>query len=258
MRGLEYMQLETSGAERIALAPHRGSIIVMDHHPLYRRALRQLIAMSFKEFEVNEANSFSELSDFLDGDHMVDYVVYDLAADRDSSFAGLLDHRAKHPSIPLLVMSTNDTPQIARRCILFGASAFLPKSLSAKALTNAMRVVISGGIWIPAELDAAEYGVGDSNKLAGGLTPLTDQEISVLILLCEGLFNRQIVDKLGIAESTVKKHVSKILGKLEVSTRTQAVILVTRVDALIATRTEAGRERCVALKSSGLLRHRCR
>lgn len=237
MRRLECARLETPGTERMALAPNRGSIIVMDHHPLYRSAVRQVITTNFKGFEVCEAGSFSELSELLEGDNSVEYIVYDLATDRGSSFAVLLYLRKQYPSISLIVMSANDKPQIAQRCLVFGVSAFLPKSLSAKALTSAMRIVFSGDTWLPPAHDPAEHG-DNNNKLIERLVRLTVQDIRVLIHLCEGLFNRQIADKLGLAEGTIKSHVSSILNKLKVRNRTQAVAVMIRGEAAMATRTE--------------------
>lgn len=231
MRGLDHVPLQTRGTERTALSPRRGSIVVMDHHPLYRGAVRQVIATGFKEFEVWEASSFAELGEFLEGDELPEYVVFDLATERDTSFAGLLYLRAQHPTIPLVVMSANDKIETVRRCLAFGVSAFLPKSLSAQELTDAMQVVVSGGSWTPPEFATQQLNDADSDRLVGKLMQLTSQEIRVLILLCEGLFNRQIAAKLGIAEATVKAHVSKILNKLGVYSRTQAVIAVTKVES---------------------------
>ncbi len=227
MESLGHVHLETISAKRAVLAPNSGSIVVMDHHPLYRGAVRQVLAAGFKDYEIWEASSFQELGTFLDGKALPDFVIYDLATERDTSFAGLLYLRAQHPSIPVLVMSANDRVETIRRCLAFGVSAFLPKSLSAAELTDAMQVVVGGGTWVPPGLEGEER---TDDGLVDKLMQLTSQEIRVLILLCEGLFNRQVASKLGIAEATVKAHVSKILNKLGVYSRTQAVIAVTKID----------------------------
>lgn len=227
MESLGHVPLEIIPAKRAVLAPNSGSIVVMDHHPLYRGAVRQVLAASFKDFEIWEASSFQELGTFLEGETLPDFVVYDLATERDTSFAGLLYLRAQHPGIPVVVMSANDRIETIRRCLAFGVSAFLPKSLSAGELTDAMQVVAGGGTWLPPGLEGEE---NTDDGLVDKLMQLTSQEIRVLILLCEGLFNRQVASKLGIAEATVKAHVSKILNKLGVYSRTQAVIAVTKID----------------------------
>lgn len=230
MEGLAHAPLTISANERAALSLRRGSIIIMDHHPLYRGAVRQVISAGFKDYEVWETSSLAELSELLDTESVPDFIVYDLATERDTSFAGLLFLRAQHPTIPIIVMSANDRDETIRRCLAFGVAAFLPKSLSAGELKSAMDVVVSGETWVPQAYVDEFSDQNESDNLVGRLMQLTCQEIRVLILLCEGLFNRQIAGQLGIAEATVKAHVSKILNKLGVYSRTQAVIAVTKIE----------------------------
>ncbi|MBO6510982.1 MAG: response regulator transcription factor, partial [Roseibium sp.] len=130
---------------------------------------------------------------------------------------------------PVVVVSANEDPQAIRRAIEFGASGFIPKSHGIEVIKEALGEVMAGNMWTPPDVDlSADDGSGD---LVQRLATLTPQQVRVLMMLSEGLLNKQIAYELSVSEATVKAHVSAILQKLGVESRTQAVIAASKIEA---------------------------
>lgn len=206
------------------------SIIIVDDHPLFRDALRQALSDSIRDVLICEAGSLDGLSRALEENAETDLVLLDLAMPGVKGFSGLMYLRAQYPEIPVVVVSANEDPAAIRRCIEFGASGFIPKSLSVETIRDAVRTVLEGDVWTPPDLDLGDDGDGETADLVARLATLTPQQVRVLMMLSEGLLNKQIAYKLGVSEATVKAHVSAILQKLGVDSRTQAVIAVNKID----------------------------
>ena len=206
-----------------------GRFIIVDDHPLFRGALRQALSGAFKSAAISEAGSLDELMTSLAVASDVDLILLDLSMPGVLGLSGLLLLRREHPEIPVLGVSATDDPAVIRRCIDFGASGFVAKSQSVEHIRDAVRRVMSGEIEFPADV-AIAGGDGDGDrKLAGRLAMLTPQQMRVLMMLGEGLLNKQIAFKLGVSEATIKAHVSAILQKLGVDSRTQAVIAINKI-----------------------------
>lgn len=206
------------------------SLIIVDDHPLFRDALRQALADKFSDLVITEAGSLDGLSGALEGKSETDLVLLDLAMPGVKGFSGLMYLRAQYPEIPVVVVSANEEPSAIRRCIEFGASGFIPKSLPVETIREAVRTVLEGGVWTPPDLDLDEEGDGETTDLVSRLATLTPQQVRVLMMLSEGLLNKQIAYKLSVSEATIKAHVSAILQKLGVDSRTQAVIAVNKIE----------------------------
>jgi DNA-binding NarL/FixJ family response regulator len=205
-------------------------IIIVDDHPLFRDALRQALSDKFAGAEIAEAGSMDELSDTLESNSETDLVLLDLTMPGVKGFSGLMYLRAQYPEIPVVIVSANEDPAAMRRCVEFGASGFVPKSLPVDTIRDAVEAVLGGGVWTPPDLDLNASGDGESAELVSRLATLTPQQVRVLMMLSEGLLNKQIAYKLGVSEATVKAHVSAILQKLGVDSRTQAVIAVNKIE----------------------------
>ena len=136
----------------------------------------------------------------------VDLILLDLTMPGVRGFSGLMYLRAQYPSVPVVVVSANDDPGVIRRCMDFGASGFIPKTLGIEAMRGAIARVFEGGVRTP------------------------PQQVRVLMMLSEGLLNKQIAYELSVSEATVKAHVSAILQKLGVESRTQAVIAAAKIE----------------------------
>ena len=205
-------------------------IIIADDHPLVRGALRQALASALGVTKIREAGDLASLSKALAADEPVDLVLLDLAMPGVSGFSGLLYLRSQHPEIPVVVVSATEDRGVMRRCIEVGAAGFIPKSTDMGEMRQAIRMVLDGEIWTPADLDTVtppDAVVADMMRRLSNLTP---QQLRVLMMLSQGLLNKQIAFELKVSEATVKAHVSAILQKLGVDSRTQAVIAVSKID----------------------------
>jgi DNA-binding NarL/FixJ family response regulator len=128
-------------------------------------------------------------------------------------------------------VSANDDPAAIRRCMEFGASGFIPKTAGVDAMRKAISGILDGGVWTPPDVDLAAGSDAATAELMARMATLTPQQVRVLMMLSEGLLNKQIAFQLGVSEATVKAHVSAILQKLGVESRTQAVIAAAKIEA---------------------------
>jgi DNA-binding NarL/FixJ family response regulator len=207
----------------------RYRFLIADDHPLFRGALRQALEGMFEGVTIVEAGSVDEMVQALSADEDVDLVLLDLNMPGVRGFSGLLLLRAQFPAVPTMVVSATEEPQAIRRCIELGASGFIPKSLGIEAIRGAIAKVLEGGVWTPPDIEVA--GRDEASELTSRLSSLTPQQVRVLMMLSEGLLNKQIAYELSVSEATVKAHVSAILQKLGVDSRTQAVIAASKIEA---------------------------
>jgi len=206
-------------------------LLIADDHPLFRGALREAVTGLFGRVEVGEAGTFEEVTDLLERGGDVDLILLDLSMPGIRGFSGLMYLRAQYPSLPVVVVSANDDPAVIRRCMEFGASGFIPKTLGVEALRGAVARVLQGEVWTPPDVDLARQSDAETAALIARLSTLTPQQVRVLMMLSGGLLNKQIAYELGVSEATVKAHVSAILQKLGVESRTQAVIAAGKIEA---------------------------
>lgn len=206
-------------------------ILIADDHPLVRGALREALTGLIPGVSILEAGDFDAITDALGKGHDLDLILLDLTMPGVQGFSGLMYLRAQHPGIPVVVVSGNEDRGVIRRCIEFGASGFIPKSVDVEAMRGAIRTVLDGGTWTPADVDLSAPVDRDTNDLVKRLSSLTPQQVRVLMMLSDGLLNKQIAYELGVSEATVKAHVSAILQKLGVESRTQAVIAASKIAA---------------------------
>jgi DNA-binding NarL/FixJ family response regulator len=205
-------------------------LIIADDHPLFRGALREAVSGLFQDLDIAEAGSFEDLAKLLERGADVDLILLDLTMPGVRGFSGLMYLRAQYPSVPIIVVSANDDPGVIRRCMDFGASGFIPKTLGIETMRGAITRVFQGGVWTPPEIDLGAGADTETADLLTRLTSLTPQQVRVLMMLSEGLLNKQIAYELGVSEATVKAHVSAILQKLGVESRTQAVIAASKIE----------------------------
>jgi DNA-binding NarL/FixJ family response regulator len=205
-------------------------LVIADDHPLFRGALREAVSGMFARVEFSEAGSFDEVSRLLDGGADVDLILLDLSMPGVRGFSGLMYLRAQYPGVPVVVVSGNDDPAVIRRCMDFGASGFIPKTLDNDGMRSAISAVLKGGIWTPPDVNLDAGTDAETAALLSRLATLTPQQVRVLMMLSEGLLNKQIAYELSVSEATVKAHVSAILQKLGVESRTQAVIAAAKIE----------------------------
>jgi DNA-binding NarL/FixJ family response regulator len=205
-------------------------LLIADDHPLFRGALREAVTGLFERVDIGEAGTFEEVTDLIERAADLDLILLDLSMPGARGFSGLMYLRAQYPELPLVVVSANDDPAVIRRCMEFGASGFIPKTLGIEALRSAIARVLQGEIWTPPDVDLTRPADAETSAMIVRLSTLTPQQVRVLMMLSGGLLNKQIAYELGVSEATVKAHVSAILQKLGVESRTQAVIAAGRIE----------------------------
>jgi DNA-binding NarL/FixJ family response regulator len=208
-------------------------IVIADDHPLFRGALRQAVRSLLADAEIVEAGGLEELTAALSKEHRVDLILLDLTMPGVQGFSGLVFLRAQHPDIPVVIVSANEDTVVIRRALEFGASGFIPKSLDSEEIGVAIQAVLAGDSWTPPDVELGPSEEGEIADLMRRLAMLTPQQVRVLMMLSEGLLNKQIAYELGVSEATVKAHVSAVLQKLGVESRTQAVIATSRIGATL-------------------------
>lgn len=209
--------------------------LVVDDHPLMREAIRSTLAMLAPGSDVEGASSLSEAIGLLDGAEPVDLTLLDLRLPDSQGIDGLRQLRERCPDSPVVVMSADVDGETILRCIDLGACGYIPKTLHADAVMNALRLVAAGDIYIPHQAVLSQRGETASahsqrpNRGAARSTHprdlgLTDRQLDVLRLILKGYSNKLICRQLSLAEGTIKVHVSAVLRALGVRNRTQAII----------------------------------
>jgi DNA-binding NarL/FixJ family response regulator len=202
-------------------------IIIADDHPLFRAALHQTLD-ALGDISIEEVGDLPALSAALERDRDYDLILLDLNMPGAHGFSGLLLLRAQYPDLPVMIVSAIEEPVTIRRTFSLGAAGYLRKSEGPAGIRAAIETVLRGEISVP---EGVSLGSEDEQSgLMRRLATLTPQQIRVLMMLSDGLMNKQIAYELSISEATVKAHVSSILQKLDVDSRTQAVIAASRIE----------------------------
>ena len=209
------------------------SLLIADDHPLFRAALRGAAADAVEDLQVHEADSLAAVLAALDEQPGIDLVLLDLHMPGNHGLAGLAAIRAQHPGVAVVVVSANDDPRVIRRALDHGAAGYLPKSTGLEDLREAIRAVLGLQQWLPPALRNAVDGarsLPQDAELAARLASLSPQQFRVLALVAEGLLNKQIADRLGVQERTVKAHLTAIFERLGVRNRTQASVVLRELE----------------------------
>ena len=229
----------TIGRKRSAPGPRAGilalsmarQIIVADDHPLFREALKAAVGRLETATRFVEADSVATLLVALESEPDADLLLLDLNMPGAQGFNALVHVRGSRPDLPVVVVSADDDAQTIAGALRYGAQGFIPKSTEAGQIGQAIEAVLAGEIFTPPGFHAprAAPGSDEDLRVARRVAELTPQQFRVLGMLCSGLLNKQIAYELDVSEATVKAHVTAILRKLGVATRTQAVLSAGRL-----------------------------
>jgi len=229
-------------------------VLLIDDHPLILAALQTVIQGLGDDVQVLGADSAAQARDTLKVRQDFDLVLLDLNLGDASGFDVLEEFRAQYPSLPVVVISASDRASDVIRAIDQGAMGFIPKRTGNDVLAQALKLVMSGGIYVPpmslgsdatpepepalmtegaAPVNAKLHQVQALASQAGYQTTagleslqLTPRQTDVLALLLQGKPNKIIARELGVSVETIKDHVAAVLKALGVSSRTQAVLAV--------------------------------
>lgn len=210
--------------------------LIVDDHPLFRMALQEVVRTLYEPNETLEASTLEDAQSIVarKTEDDLDLILLDLQIPGSSGFSGLIALRNAAPSVPIIVVSAWAEGDVVSDVMTYGAAGFIPKSFSKGDIAKGISRVLAGGVYAPSDVAARDpaplQGQAPDQETDQGSTALTRGELRVLDLLAEGKPNKIIAFELGIKESTVKAHVTAILRKLKVHSRTQAVLAARRSD----------------------------
>lgn len=208
-------------------------VLIVDDHPLFREALHSAVNVACPGSEIREATSIADAVAMINAtEPAFDLVLLDLTIPGTEGFEGLLEVRARFPELPVVIVSSFEDTRIVQQALSYGAAGYVPKSSTKAEIASAISEVMAGAIHLPQCLGGGRQALsGDAcDDLLARLAALTPQQLRVLQMLRQGLLNKQIAHELDVCERTVKAHVSEILRKLGVYSRTQVVIETAKID----------------------------
>ncbi len=210
--------------------------IIADDHALFRGGLAQLVQTIDQKAEIREANSLEDISDLLSQDPEIDLIVLDLMMPGVDGLSGLERLREEWPEIPVIVISAREDIRTIRESLSKGAMGFIPKSSAANVTSGAIKLVLSGGIYVPPTLldqrGARDPGRSEIEETDSKFADfgLTDRQVEVLSLVRQGKSNSDIAKRLGLTTGTVKMHISRIFKVLDVGNRTEAAARFSEIE----------------------------
>jgi DNA-binding NarL/FixJ family response regulator len=203
-------------------------ILVVDDHVLIREALRGVLRELDTDAAVLEAADYRHGLALIEQDGGVALVLLDLNLPDRDGFAALADLRERHPAVAVVVLSGFHSRDNVLRALDLGAMGFIPKSAPREVMLAALRLVLSGGVYVPPEALAGRepqpVQAAETRRVAPADLGLTRRQLDVLTLMMQGKSNKAICRLLDMAEPTVKNHVTAILKALDVANRTEAVV----------------------------------
>jgi DNA-binding NarL/FixJ family response regulator len=205
--------------------------LIVEDHPIFADALRMTLAAVMSNVSFVHAGTLAQAKDALESGEEFDLVLLDLWLPDTHGFAGLIELRGRFPKLPIVIISAFADQTVVQRSIVCGAAGFIPKSARKESFQHAINSVLAGEIVLPSDCLPPDSVVNlEAEALTSKLQSLTQQQLRVLQMLCQGLLNKQIAHELDVGEATVKAHISEILRKLHVCSRTQAVLEVSKLD----------------------------
>ena len=227
------------------------NVLLIDDHPLILSALRLLVQGLGEHVSVAAVSTASEARATLSGESNFDIVLLDLQLGDDDGFELLIELRESHPALAIVIVAASDHRDDVMRAIDLGAMGFVPKCTGNSTLLDALRMVMSGGIYLPPSVmrsaaaprsttggayappwdGALDAKTSASTIEALGLTP---RQREVLALLLRGQSNKLIARALNLSVETIKDHVAAVLRALKVSSRTQAVVAISQMSNPVA------------------------
>jgi DNA-binding NarL/FixJ family response regulator len=209
-------------------------ILIVDDHPMVREAIASAVKAALRQAVILEAGSAGEACRAVQPRAPLDIILLDLLLPDVAGLDGLMAIRSHFPRVPILIFTALDDPKVAAQALALGAAGYLPKSAGKAILLEGISAIMRGGTYVPAPLAALIRCTPQqkpvSRDIASRVCSLTRCEIRVLQFVRRGLLNKQIAYELGVGETTVKAHVTSILRKLNVASRTQIVIETSHLD----------------------------
>ncbi|WP_426410311.1 response regulator [Bradyrhizobium ganzhouense] len=213
--------------------------LIVEDHPLFREALEGALKMVAPAVDILHATTIASALELLSSLAELDLILLDLSMPGTTGLSGVIRIRKAFPKIPVVIVSAHQDSQIIAGALSLGVSGYILKSSSKQELASSIGEALRGEVCVPSTYRPPvrrHGGAGPAQDLLKRLHELTPQQLRVLEMLKRGLQNKQIAYELKISETTVKVHVSDILRKLKVLSRTKAIVEMSRIDfATLAT-----------------------
>ncbi len=204
-------------------------ILLADDHPLFREGVKPVLLKLDGETEVIEAKDYPSAFAAAHGNRDLDLALLDLYMPGMRGEDGVSRFRAAFPEVPVVVLSASEQPEDIQRLMAVGALGYITKSSPSEVILGALRLVLSGGVYLPPSL-LRPSEPGDPDRERPSRSPaLTLRQIEVLRELVRGKSNRQIAESLSVTEGTVKIHMAGIFRILKVANRTEAVLIAQKM-----------------------------
>jgi two-component system, NarL family, nitrate/nitrite response regulator NarL len=199
-------------------------LLVVDDHPLFRDGLAALLRQANPDTQVFQASDSEAGMEMALATGDLDAVFVDLMMPGLAGEAAVKEFARRRPELPVIVLSSSENPSDVKRVLNAGALGYIPKSASAQTVLSALQLVLTGNIYVPPLLARAvdSTATEQNTTVPAPLATLTERQLEVLKQLRDGHPNKEISNRLGIAEKTVKAHVAAIFRALNVVNRTQA------------------------------------
>jgi DNA-binding NarL/FixJ family response regulator len=219
-------------------------VLIVDDHALIREALYAVLKQLKREAVIFEASNSSQAMHIVEEHPDISLILLDINLPDRDGFSVLRELRDRYATIAIIILSSSDDQDTVKHAFKLGALGFIPKTTEREVMLNAIKLVFSGGIYIPSEiLEETTSSPRLTNKLAMRGSPkglgLTDRQIEVLALLMKGKSNKIIAKTLNMAVPTVKNHVTVVLKALSVTSRTEAVIKVGKMGWELSPKSES-------------------
>lgn len=219
-------------------------ILIADDHTLFREGLHYTLQNLAEDVDILEASNGNEAIQMVRHYPDLDLVLMDLDMPGLDGYNGLIRLRQDYPELPVAIVTASEYEQDMLRVLECGAAGYIPKSSTSKEMLEAIRKILDGDVYVPdlaASSGTFHIRQGMQDKLRMGMNPppglekyhLTPRQREVLTLMCKGLSNKSIANELGMAEGTVKIHVTAILKAMNASNRTQAVIMAREAGLIV-------------------------
>lgn len=208
-----------------------STFLIADDHPLFREALQAALAPFFDDLRVIEADSLQNTLKAIKNHSDIDLILLDLNMPGAENYYGLTSVLEHSPDTPIIVVSASDNLESVNVVMHYGAKGFIPKSYSSRKMAHAIMSVLEGSKFIPEKyIDSIGLHKPDMLQSIECVRDLTPKQLRVLKCLKQGKMNKQIADELFVTEATVKAHISAIFKKFNVTSRTQVVLLVDKLE----------------------------
>jgi DNA-binding NarL/FixJ family response regulator len=208
-----------------------STFLIADDHPLFREALQAALNPFFDSMKIIESDSLSSTLKAIKNHPEIDLILLDLNMPGSDNYYGLTSAIDKAANTPIIVVTASDNEESVNIAMHFGARGYIPKTFNSRKMAHAIMTVLDGGKFIPEKyIDKIGVNVPDLMTSIEHVKGLTPKQLRVLRCLKEGKMNKQIAEELFVTEATVKAHISAIFKKFNVSSRTQVVLLVDKID----------------------------